>query len=278
MKRLTLILSILCSLAFVGCNSDYYLANSYLNKFERGSDKATETIYVRMPQGLIHTNSSLNDVPGFMFMSVEEQDSVIASKTAILDKLDDSIFMNQFASLFLFTLSRTQMPIVLVPADAAMPAADNQHLVVDFVQMEADEYIEPHRSDFSTRKGLRYSYDYELRHFALNLWLQFGAGDSSVYFKGDEVAEQFSGTVTALRDGRADLKTHFDRINVNDAYTLARRMGYQCAVLFVEKMLTDHVRDVKGANEFYFLYDPRFNAIDEVVPISEASSWGFEKL
>ena len=278
-KRNILVLS-LASILMMSCTSDLYYASSFLYKFEKGKQSATEKIYVRLPDELMHTNSSLNEVAGFMLMSEREQDSVIASKTKILDKIDDSIFLSQFSSAFLFTLSRAKIPIVLVGSQEKLPAADDQHFTVDFVQMEAEEYVEPNTSGFKTRKGLDYRYDYELRHFALNVWLRLDARDTvgSVYFKNDEIAETFHGVVTSIEDGKASMKTNLTHIDVNDAYRVARRLGSHCAILYVEKILTEYVCRTKGTNSTYFIYDPGMNIIDDFMPYGDGIKSSFEKV
>ena len=105
MKK-TILFTSLFALLLTGCSADWFYAGSFLSKFEQQKDNATEQIYVSLPKSVIHTNSSLNDIAGFMFMTDREQDSVIASKTAILNRLDDSIFLAQFNGAFLFVLSR----------------------------------------------------------------------------------------------------------------------------------------------------------------------------
>ncbi len=265
-KRLLFIAISLMLFALSSCTADYYYAGSYLNKFERGKDDATERIYVSLPREVYHTNSSLNDIPGFMLMSEYEQDSVIASKTAILDKVNDDIFLSQFTSYFLYTLSQFCVPIILVQDPSELPKADDQHLVVDLAQIEIEELLEPQRADFSTRKGYYYFYDYDLRHLAVNLWLRFDASDSAdVYFLGNGVDETFHGTVVSLDEGQAKMKTQFERINVNDAYRLARELGTHCATLYVERLVTEHVRRVKGTNDWYFIYNPAGNYFDDMI-------------
>lgn len=265
-KILFFLFSSLVLLSLSSCTSEIYYAGSYLYKFERGNDDATECVYVSLPRELIHTNSSLNDVPGFMFMSEYEQDSVIDSKTAILDKVNDDIFLSQFTSYFLYVLSRSNIPIILVDDVSKLPTADDQHLVVDLAQIELEEWLEPQRSDFTTRKGYQYYYDYDLRHLDVNLWLRFDVRDSSeVYFMSDGVEETFHGTVVSLEEGRAKMKVDHEHINVNHAYYLARQLGYKCATLYVERLLTDHVRRLKGSNNYYFIYNPAGNYIDDYI-------------
>lgn len=274
-----LIVCVLLSMVFVGCKSDLYYAGSYLYKFGRAKGNATEQIYVALPSKVIHTNSSLNEIAGFMFMSEHEQDSVISSKTAILDKIDDSIFISQFSEMFLFVLSRTHIPVVVVQSEASLPKADDNHIVVDFVQMEAEEYVKPETSGFETRRGSKFSYDYMLRHFSLGVWLRFDNADTAqVFYKDASVDDDFHGTVTSLNGDKANMRTSFDRIDVNDAYRLARDLGYQCGTLFVERLLVDHVRAMKGSNNLYFLYDPAYNTIDDFVPYDDGIKWQFEKL
>lgn len=280
MKIIHIITLGLITLLLASCTSDYHYASSFLRKFERGSGDATECIYVKLPTNVIHTNSSLNDIVGFAYLPEQWQDSIIASKTKILDKVNDSIFTSQFSNMFLFALSRTRIPIVIVPQGMPMPKADDQHFTVDFVQMEMEEYEEPTRSDFTTRRGSYYAYDYVLRHFATHVWLKLDAQDSlgTVYFVSNETSEAFHGTVTSLVDGKATMKTSFDRINVNDAYSLARRLGYLCAKMYVEKILAEYVCRTKGTNESYFFYDPSMNMIDDVIPYDEGIRYSFEKL
>lgn len=276
MKKVLFLCASLMALFLSSCTSESYYASSYLYKFERGSDDATECIYVSLPKEVIHTNSSLNDISGFMFMSEYEQDSVIASKTAILDKVNDDIFLSQFTSHFLYTLSRSRIPIVLVNDASQLPMADSSHLVVDLAQLELEEYLEPQRSDFSTRKGYYYYYDYDLRHLSVNLWLRFDVRDSAeVYFLGDGVDENFHGTVVSLDEGTARMKVDFERINVNHAYDLARQLGHQCATLYIERIVTDYVRRQKGKNDYYFIYNPAGNYFEDMIFYEEGIKESF---
>ena len=270
----------LAAVLLTGCTSDLYYANSFINKFARQKTTATEQIYVALPKEVIHTNSSLNDIAGFMFMSEHEIDSVIASKTAILDKLDDSILLSQFSNAFLYALSRSQVPVVVVDSPSKLPVADDQHFTVNFVQFEAEEYLQPAQSRFSTRGGTNYSYDYQLRHLSLNVWMNLDARDTSdvVYFRNRELEENFRGTVTSLRDGKATMKTHFERIAPADAYRLAWTLGVECATLYMEKILTEYVCRSKGTNETYFYYDPACNCIESVDSYSEGVKGSFEKM
>ena len=268
------------SLFFGSCTSDLYFASTFLNKFERQTVLATEKIYVALPQGVIHTNSSLNDIAGFMFMSEREQDSVIASKTAILNQLDDSTLLAQFTGAFLYSLSRSQIPVVIVDNPSRLPVADEQHFTVNFVQMEAEEYLQPHQSKFTTRGGTNYSYDYQLRHFSLNVWMRLDARDTSdvIYFRNREIDETYRGTVTSLRDGKAKMKTHYERISPSDAYRLAWNLGVECATLYIEKILTEYVCRTKGTNETYFYYNPACNCIESIDTYSNGAKYSFEKM
>lgn len=278
MKRLFLL--ILTALLFAGCTSDLYYANTFIHKFDRQKTTATEQIYVAMPKDVIHTNSSLNDIAGFMFMSEYEIDSVIASKTAILDKLDDSILLSQFNNAFLYVLSRLQVPIVVVDNPSRLPVADDQHFTVNFVQFEIEEYLQPNQSRFTTRGGTEYSYDYDLRHLSLNVWMNLDARDTAdvVYFRNREAEENFRGTVTSLHDGKATMKTHFERLRPADAYRLAWNLGVECATLYVEKILTEYVCRTKGTNETYFYYDPICNCIESIDTYSNGAKDSFEKM
>lgn len=279
MKRICVIL-LMTTLLFTSCTSDLYYASSFLNKFALRKKTATECIYVKLPTELLHTNSSLNDIIGFAYLPEEWQDSVIASKTAILDKVDDSIFLSQFGQVFLFVLSRSRIPIVVVENEAQLPKADDQHFTVNFVQMELEEYLKPERSDFSTRNGAYYAYDYDLRHLATHVWLKIDDNDTlgTVYFTSDELSDDFRGTVTSLSGGKATMRTSFDRITVNDAYGLARSMGYVCAKMYVEKILAEYVCRTKGTNQTYFIYNPLYNTIEDFVPYDEGQQYSFEKL
>ena len=279
MKK-TILFTSLLALLLTGCSADWFYAGSFLSKFEQQKDNATEQIYVSLPKSVIHTNSSLNDIAGFMFMTDREQDSVIASKTAILNRLDDSIFLAQFNGAFLYVLSRTKIPIVLVDDASRLPQADDNHFTIDIAQVEAEEYLQPGRSGFTTQRGVKYGYDYELRHFAMNVWFRFDARDTAdiVYFKNREIAEDFHGTVTSLRTDKATMKTHFDRITVNDAYQLAWNFGAQCATLYIEKMLSEYVCRTKGTNSTYFYYSPACNCIEELTPYDEGIKDSFEKM
>ena len=279
MNKITKILTMIGLVALLtGCTSDYHYANAFLRKFKQNKKTATEQIYVVLPDKVLHTNSSLNDIDGFVMMSEREQDSVIASLTQILNRIDDSIFLSQFNNSFLYTLSRTRIPIVLVSDAAKLPPTDDNHLTINIVQLEAEEFVQRCRSDFSTRKGTYYAYDYDLRHYRTNVWMELDRRDSinPIYFKNNEISETFQGTVKSIKNQTATMETHYDRIDVNDAYRSARLLGAECATLYIEKVLTEYVCRQKGTNKSYFYYNALGNSIDAVIPYEYGSKESFE--
>ncbi len=229
---------------------------------------------MHLPRTVLHTNSALNDVEDFAQLSMEQQDSVISSLTRILDKVNDSIFLSQFNQSLLYTLSLSNIPIVMVDDASRLPAADSQHFVLNIVQLEAEEYLQKNYSDFSTRKGVYYHYKYDLRHFSSNVWLSFG--DSAVYFKNYELGERFNGTVTQLKGTQATLQSHFDRIDVNDAYLTARTLGVLCGQLYLERLINKQIP--AGSAEYYYLYDPSTNSVYNRVPAADAEQIGFRRI
>ncbi len=273
MKRLLpLYLLVACCLS--GCHSEYHLANSFLTKFERQKKDATEQIYVHLPSTVLHTNSALNEIDDFALLSVRQQDSVIYALTHLLDKVNDSIFLNQFNQSLLYTLSLSNIPIVIVDEAAHLPAADSQHFVLNILQLEAEEYLQKNYSDFSTRKGVYYHYKYDLRHFSSNVWLSLG--DSAIYFKNYELGERFNGTVTQLKGNQATLQSHFDRIDVNDAYLTARTLGVLCGQIYLEQLINKQIADSNA--DYYYLYDPSTNSVYDRVLATDAAQAGFQRI
>lgn len=270
---------LLTGLLTASCSSDYSCAKSFLNKHKRGSASATEKIYVCLPQSVIHTNTSLNAVSNFPYLTERQQDSVITALTALLNKIDDSVFLSQFNSALLYTISRTNVPIVLVDDETQLPAPSDQVLTLNIPQLEAEEYLQKRRSDFSTRGGTYYAYDYDLRHFSTNAWFVFG-GDSNVYFKNLEISETFKGTVKQLsqRDKKATIDGHFNRIAMGNVYQTARDLGTLCGTLYVERVLTQYVRSKRGSNSEYFYYQPKTNDIGSEKPYKDGIAEGFERL
>ena len=271
--------TLITGLLAVSCTTDYSCAKSFLNKHRRGSASATEKIYVCLPKEVVHTNTSLNEVTNFPYLTERQQDSVIASLTALLDKIDDSVFLSQFSSALLYTISRTNVPIVLVDDETRLPKASEQVYTLNIPQLEAEEFLQKRRSDFSTRNGVYYAYDYDLRHFSANAWFEFG-GDSSVYFKNLEIAETFKGSVKKLsqQEKKATIDGHFNRIGLNNVYQTARDLGTLCGTLYVERVLTQYIRSRRGSNSEYFYYLPKTNDIGQEVPYKEGMAEGFDKL
>lgn len=269
-KILYALLACIAVSAAVSCTSEYSVAKSYLRKFERRGG-SPEQVYVCLPKTVVHTNASLNDIADFPSLTPGQQDSVIASLTELLDKVNDSIFLEQFGQSLLYALSRANIPVAIVQDEEGLPSADSVHFTLNVVQLEAEEFLQRSRSDFSTSSGVYYAYDYDLRHFSANAWLKLNARDTAapVAFKNYELADSFGGTVTSLKDRKATLEAHFDRIDLNDAYFAARMLGETCARLFVERLIADHVRAVRGTNERYFRYSPAYNDIIDATDYEE---------
>lgn len=281
MKRiLPLLMVVVATALLISCGSEIAIADRYLQKYQRQKDNAKEQIYVCLPKEVLHTNSSLNDIEDFAALSAAQQDSVINSLTVLLDKVNDSIFLSQFNQTLLYTLSRCQMPIVLVADSSLLPQADSLHHTLNIVQLEAEEYLQRQRSDFTTRKGTYYKYDYDLRHYSTNVWLKINAHDTvqPLFFKNHELTERFRGTVTNLKDGKATLKTNYSRLTVNDVYYSARTLAETCAALYVERLIQDHIKAKKGNAEYYYIYSPEENAIVDMIDPADAKGFGFQQV
>ena len=283
MKRYRLLFvlaAVLTMLMASSCSTDLHYANNFLRKHKHGKATATEQIYVCLPKTVLHTNSSLNAIEGFNILTVAEQDSIIGSMTRILNRVNDSIFLSQFSQAMLFTISQTRIPIVLVEDESQLPQASDSAFVLNVVQVEAEEFMEHSRSDFYTRNGYYFDYDYDLRHFSTNAWFEFDAPgvDTNMYFLNQEVMEDFSGTVVSLKGQQATINGTFNRINVNDAYQTARDLGYECGVRYVEKILLKQVRQNKGTNNWYMFYSPETDQINVLIDYESGKKYGFMKV
>lgn len=275
----TLIAAILVGV-MSSCSGEFSVAQKYVNQHRRGSKKITEKIYVCLPREVLHTNSNLNEILDFAYLSIAQQDSVIRANTTFLNRVDDSIFLSQFSGNLLYILSKFDVPVILVPDAGSLPKPDSEHFTLNIVQIEAEEFTTNSRSDFYTKKGAYYHYDYPLHHFSTNVWYSVNATDSAenLYFKSFDCADSFSGVVTSLKDNKATLKGKFNRINMNDIYGTATAAGYRSGVYFIEKMILDHVKSVNGKNEGYFFYYPEVQDIMEMVPVEEGLKDSFQPL
>lgn len=280
MKRALPLLMTVVAMLLASCSGELSVADRYLQQYELQKDDAKEQIYVCLPKEVLHTNSSLNEIEDFAILSPTQQDSIIHSLTALLDKVNDSIFLSQFNQTLLYTLSRCQMPIIIVADSSLLPPADSLHHTLNIVQLEAEEYLQRQRSDFSTRKGTYYKYDYDLRHFSTNVWLKINACDTlqPLYFKNHELSERFHGTITSLKDGKATLQTNFPRLTINDVYYSARTLAATCGELYIERLICEHVKAQKGSNEYYFIYSPEENTITDMIDQEDAKGFGFQKV
>lgn len=267
----------LATMLLASCSSDYHYAKQYLRKHKHKSSKATEQIYVYLPKKVSFTNTSASiDTTN---LSPEQQDSVHAELNAILSRLNDSIFLSQFSQSLLYTLSKSHIPVIVVQEERLLPPPSRDALILDIYALEAEEFVEPSRSDFYTRKGTYYAYDHNIRHFSGNVWLQMDY-DTSFYFYNIELSDDmdFHGVVLSMKNEKANMQVEQKKINVNDAYAVARQMGTDCAVMYIEKILHDYVRTKNGTNTWYLFYDHHDNDIHLMIPYESGTKVGFEKL
>lgn len=272
----------IATVLLTSCGSEYHYANAFLRKHRRGTAQATERVVVCLPSQVLHTCSSLNDVTDFEQYSATQQDSLLTVHARLLPAIDDSVFMAQFAKAMLYVIGRTRMPVTVLHDESLLPRADSQTFVINVVQLEAEEFLENTRSDFYTRRGVYYAYDYPLRHFSTNAWFEFDAPDTAndMYFKNCEVSDDFQGCVTAIRDQRAQLEGTFTRITPADAYETARVLGFTCGRLYVERLLHQVVKQRQGSNQWYFYYDDTDDRIHTMVLDYDAinDAEGFQKI
>lgn len=264
-KKYTLLLAAICCCA---CSSEKDLAKSFVEKFSTRSYTPTEKIYVCLPQTVVHTNQTLNQIEDFANLDYDTQDSVIIANTALLDKINDEIFLQQFNDNLVYNISRLGIPMEIVSDPALMPkAVPNKIFTINILQIEAEEYVQRTRSDYEDKNNYYY-YDYDLRGFSTNVWYLLNDTATSeenivVYFKNFETMDEFNGSIKKIENGKALGVGRFDRINVNDTYRSAYRAGAISAKKFCEKIINEYVKDnIKGKKPLYYYY---YNPVDNTI-------------
>lgn len=265
-NKYALLLAVICCCA---CSSEKDLAKSFVEKFSMKSYTPTEKIFICLPQAVVHTNQTLNQMENFADLDYDTQDSVIKANTALLDKINDEIFLQQFNDNLVYNIGRLGIPIEIVTDPALMPkAVPNKIFTINILQIEAEEYVQKTRSDYEDKNNYYY-YDYDLRGFSTNVWYLLNDTSSSednmvVYFKNFETIDEFDGSIKKVENGKALGKGRFDRINVNDTYRSAYRAGAISAKKFCEKIINEYVKDnIKGKKPlYYYYYNPVDNSIE----------------
>jgi len=275
MKGKNLVFILLLALLGSSCTSDYRYAKQFLRKHRFNTKNATEQIYLHLPTTVYHTNTTSPD--DLTRLSSIQIDSLRAERNRLLDALNDSIFLDQFSQSLISTLKRTHIPIVQVSDESLLPPPSRDCLILDVTDLEAEEFVEHCRSSFSTRNGAQYHYDHDLRHFSVNAWFQLNY-DTSYYFLNQEISEeaQFRGTVITMKDKKSTLKVELTPLTINDAYTLARELGHLSAVLYIEKVLYEHVNSKQGKNNWYLFYNDSNNDINVLIPFETGLQGSFE--
>ena len=264
MKKIKNIMSLLSIvLVLASCTSEKELALSYVEKFSLKGYKPVEKIYVCLPNSVLHTNQTLNQIDDFVDLDYDVQDSVIVANTKILNRINDSIFLQQFNDNLIYNLGRLGIPVEVVDDPILMPkAVKNKVFTLYILQLEAEEFVKRTRSDYEDNKNnLYYYYDYDLKGFSTNVWYLLNDtvdGDNKdVYFKNFETIDEFEGTIKEIKGNKALGVGVFDKIDVNDAYLMAYRAGAISAKKFCEKIINDYVREnVKGLPAYYYYFNP----------------------
>lgn len=127
---------VLISLLFVSCSSHKNMAYDFVKK----TKGASVAFYV--PKELLKTNLRDDfDIDSELFEDLDEdqiQDS-IDSRTEILNKIDDYIFLNVMIASFEETLRDYDLKLEYWKTETAKP--DSLHWVVDLSQMEIQELV-----------------------------------------------------------------------------------------------------------------------------------------
>ena len=255
----------------------YRMANSYLKNARKGRLEHGEAVYVRMPEQFILVNSSVEKMKEGRALTEQQAQHMADSLTALLRYVDDSVLLSRFSTSMLQVLVRSGIPVHVVKSGSKLPVPSDSSLVLDVVQLEAEEFLQPKRSDFVTKQEVYYAYDYNLRHISCNVWLKMGSATESldsVWFKNVEKSEAFKGKVTSIKDDKATMSVHFDRLTVDDVYRTVEEAGELCATIYVERLLLDHIKRKTGGNENYYYYDAATGQINMWIPYSYGQSEG----
>lgn len=275
MKRNILLLALAAALLSTSCTADYHYAKQFIRKHKWHTSHATEQIYLYLPTSLYRTNST--PLPSDPSLGPEALDSIARHNNLLLSALDDSLFLSQFGGALVARLSCLGVPVVKVDEERLLPPPSRDCLILDITALEAEEFVEHAQSGFTTRQGMAYVYDHDLRHFSSNLWLQMNY-DTNYYFLNQEVGEEarFRATVLRLGDGEATMRVSTTPLSANDAYATAYALGTLCGQLYIERILLDYVHAKRGKNVWYMYYNPESNDVDVLVPYRQGMEGSFE--
>lgn len=244
------------------------------------SDTATsETIYVGFTDRIMHTNSTINSMPGFDELDSTSQAQLRDKYTLVLDKVHDDILLSEFRAEFLSTLSTLGFKVVECnPQDLPAQLKTGEH-TLSIAQLELEEYMS--RDSLATKQyGQHITYDKLLNGLRWNTWLLFDQADSTsrqMFFADDETTDDFFGYIEQ-DNGQYYVNYQITKINPNDAYLLARSNAEICGRYLFNFLMNKYVwLKSEGGPTYYYsidhngtiLYDDQAFDNFDIIPMNE---------
>lgn len=244
------------------------------------SDTVTsETIYVGFTDRIMHTNSTINSMPGFDELDSTSQAQLRDKYTLVLDKVHDDILLSEFRAEFLSTLSTLGFKVVECnPQDFPAQLKTGEH-TLSIAQLELEEYMS--RDSLATNQyGQHITYDKLLNGLRWNTWLLFDQADSTsrqMFFADDETTDDFFGYIEQ-DNGQYYVNYQITKINPNDAYLLARSNAEICGRYLFNFLMNKYVwLKSEGSPTYYYsidhngtiLYDDQAFDNFDIIPMNE---------
>ncbi len=244
------------------------------------SDTATsETIYVGFADRIMHTNTTINSMPGFDELDSTTQAQLRAKYTLVLDKVHDSILLSEFKAEFLSTLVALGFKVVECnPNEFPSRLGTGEH-TLSIAQLELEEYMS-NDSLTSDRYGQHIVYNKLLNGLRWNTWLLFDQADSTsrqMFFADDGTTDDLFGYIE--RDnGQYYANYQITKINPNNAYLLARSNAEICGRYLFNFLMNKYVwLKTEGNPPYYYsidrnntlLYDNQAFDNFDIIPLGE---------
>ncbi len=252
--RIKVFAFILVSMCLISaCTPEYFIVKNF---------KETNNISVLiLPCNVIlNSNTTIVELyPDYAKLPKALQDTIWNANTKLLEKVPDSVVINEFYSSLIKQLRLSEVKIYSINEIDAFNALDSNAYVLKIAQIEMEEnkkripYSEPVEYNYEVYKEV------EVKTLSLNVWFEFTKASNDtvapqVLYSSQTISDEVSGRFAQNINGSYDFKFKRNDIDANDILPLARIASLKMGQYFYNHLLNVYAKKVYQSYDYNLRY------------------------
>ena len=261
-----LILITLLTALTSSCSIEKKIAKEYIR------DDSTRTVLVIPPDYIFKKSLKEWQVDSAEALDDWTRDSLLLAKSMFLKDIDDSLFLYHYLGNYVAELQNLGFTVYGQDSLLSFLSGHSKAFIVNFAQMELEEYIMPVREEEQFGDYVYYE-EVDLNAINLNSWIEISRvnadEDKALFFASHYLTDDMEGSFRYyFFTGEVVFNYDVDTIPMENIYRLAALAGYTYAGYTFDYLMNKYIdkrmeQERQDRSKIYYHYSRYGNYIEE---------------